>query len=151
MNKKKVLKILTVIEVVAVIITMIIYWNLFDAALGETLNAMTDKWIGKEVIEVNNKKVEILSILALISTIILVVANIVRLFLIKKKYRITFIIGFIMWILSISIYLTNPMSTIVSIASLSLFIGALWGILYSHKIGTEYDNIENIQGREIKD
>ena len=141
-TKKKVLKELTIAEIITIVIAIATFIATFDYMFDMALNSFTSPWIG-DVTNLNEKyNVTLMNTLGVvfdISMYIFVGANIFRFILVKRKYKIEMLIGTILTMMFMYLYVNLTANW----ASLILLVVAFILYIHSHKIKGEYDEINN--------
>lgn len=141
-TKKKLLKELTIAEIITIAIAIATFIATFDYMFDMALNSFTSPWIG-EVTNLNEKyNVTLMNTLGIVfdvSLYVFVGANIFRFILIKRKYKIEMLISTLLTMMFMYLYVNLK----VNWASLIILLIAFILYIHSHKIKGEYEEIDN--------
>lgn len=141
-TKRKLLKELTIAEIITIAIAIATLIATFDYMFDMALNSFTSPWIG-EVTNLNEKyNVTLMNTLGMvfdISLYVFVGANIFRFILIKRKYKIEMLISTLLTMMFMYLYVNLKANW----ASLIILLIAFILYIHSHKIKGEYDEINN--------
>lgn len=144
-TKIKLLKRLTIIQIITSIIAIILGVYTFDYIFDNALNSFTSSWIGETINITSKYNVNLMNYLIIIDNISIYIflgATALRFILMKLRFKIIYIISIVTFLMAYSI--ANIDNVFIQIISIVIMITAFIGMIYTHKIKGEYiENIDN--------